>query len=139
MLNASDVTGFLNVHGNPPSAGQIAELRRKQARANALGEDSISGKIMRYSPPLLGMDIAAALAVAAVEASLPDPVGDLLKDDHGAIDQDWGDGVVNDYVAKVRSAGRPLIAAEVAMLSSHRSLESHVTTATSAFKRAIFG
>lgn len=138
MLKITDVTALLNIHGDPPTSVQIAELRRKQARSNALGEDSVSGKIMLYSPPILGLDIAATLAAAAIEASLPDPVGDLLKDDHNATLQDWGAGDAHRYVDKVRSLKRPLISAEVAMLSSHRSLESHVMTVANTLKSAIF-
>jgi hypothetical protein len=138
MLNVTDVTNLLNVHGTPVTAAQIADLRHKQARSNPLGEESVSGQIMRYTPPILGLDIVASLAVAAVEASLPDPVGDMLKDDHYATKTDWGDGIAGAYVNKVRSSGRPLIAAETAMLASHRSLESHVKTAMTTIKNAIF-
>jgi len=137
MRTITDITGLLDVHGYPPTSAQIAELRRKHARSNALGEDSVSGKIMLYSPPVMGFDLVASLVVAAVEACLPDPVGDLLKDDDNATARDWGDGVACRYVDKVRSLGRPLIAAEVGMLSSHRAVESQVTTAVSAFRSAI--
>lgn len=138
MLNVTDVTTLLNVHGTPPTTAQIADLRYKHGRSGPLGDESISGRIMRYSPPLLGLDMVTSLAVAAVEASLPDPVGDLLQDDHRATEANWGDGVAEAYVSQVRSSGRHLIAAETAMLSSHRSMEAYAQTVVSSVKKAIF-
>jgi hypothetical protein len=139
MLYVTDITNLLNVHGTPPSAAEIEALRRKHARSGPLGEDSVSAKVMWYAPPILGLDLVASLAAAAVEASLPDPIGDMLRDDHSATKADWGGGIADAYVRQVRGSGRALIAAETAMLSSHRSLEAHVETVVGSVKKAIFG
>lgn len=138
MLSPSDITNLLNVHGTPPSAAEISALRRTHELSGPLGEQSVSGKIMRYAPPICGIDLVASLAAAAVEASLPDPIGDMLNDDHSATHADWGNGVVDAYVRQVRASGRALIAAETAMLSSHRSLEAHVQTLVNSIKKTIF-
>lgn len=138
MLNTSDITNLLNIHGTPPSAADILALRQKHERSGPLGEHSVSGKIMRYAPPILGIDLVASLAAAAVEASLPDPIGDMLADDRTATNAYWGDGIADAYVQKVRSSRRALIAAETAMLSSHRNLEAHVQTVVHSVKKAIF-
>lgn len=138
MIHVSDIKGLINIDALPPTAERIAELRRSYARAKPLERGSVSYGIAHYTPPLLGLDIAASLVAAGVEACLPDPVGDLLEDRPLAMERDWGVGVAGKYVDAVRAMKRPLISAEVEVLSNYRSAESLVPTAISAIKNALF-
>jgi hypothetical protein len=138
MIDASDITGLINVDGMPPTAKRIADLRRSYSRAKPFEPGSVSHGIAAYTPPLLGLDLAAALVAAGVEACIPDPVGDLLADRPLAMERDWGNGVVGRYVEAVRSMKRPLIGAEVDVLSKYRAVETLVPTAITAFKAAFF-
>jgi hypothetical protein len=85
------------------------------------------------------LDLAASLVAAGVESCIPDPVGDMLKDDRNATVADWGSGVVGKYVEAVRSMKRPLIGAEVYIPSKHRQLEQMVPTVVMALKQALWG
>jgi hypothetical protein len=134
-IQATDIQSLINIQGTPPSKEQIAHLRRKH-KGDFL--DTAAGKVAMFAPPVMGLDIVASLATAAVEACLPDPVGDLLQDDVASTAHDWGTGVTGRYVDRVRSVGRYLVAAEVKTLSTHHMVESHISTAVDAFKNAIF-
>lgn len=134
-IQATDVLSLINIKGVPPSKEQIAHLRRKHE-----GDfiDTAAGKVAMFMPPMMGLDIIASLATAAVESSLPDPVSDLLRDDVASTGRDWGSGVTGRYVEQVRHMGRYLVAAEVQVLSTHHMVESHISTAIDALKDAIF-
>jgi hypothetical protein len=134
-IQATDILSLIDIQGTPPSKEQIAHLRRKH-KGDFL--DSAAGKVAMFTPPIMGLDLVASLATAAVEACLPDPVGDLLQDDVAATKRDWGSGVTGRYVESVRGMGRYLLAAEATALSTHHMVESHISTAVDALKNAIF-
>lgn len=136
MIHASDIAGLISLESAPPSSATIADLRRKYARAKPLEPGSTSLGLAMCMP--LGLDVLTALVAAGVESCIPDPVGDLLADRPLAMDRDWGSGVAGRYVEAVRSMNRPLISAEVDVLSNYRAVETLVPTVIGVLKDAIF-
>lgn len=136
MITVSDVSSLFDINGLPPSAAQIADLRRRYARPEPFSDGSVSQNIAFFAPPFL--DIAGSLIAAGVEASLPDPIGDLLADRPLASERNWK-GAAATYVEAVRTMGRPLVSAEVELLTRHATVTDILDGTVSALKSVFFG
>lgn len=136
MITVSDVNGLFDINGLPPTAAQIAELRRRYARPEPFSDGSVSLNILHYAPPFF--DLAGSLIAGGVEACLPDPIGDLLADRPLASERIWK-GAAATYVEAVRAMGRPLISAEVELLSRHDTVTDIFDGAVSLLKNAFLG
>jgi hypothetical protein len=122
-LTQEDIDASISIFGDPLTAEQIIRMR---ARLEGSFGDSLSSKVIMYTPPLFGLELVAGLAVAAFEEnSKSGPRASLA---YVRTDDDWtASPTASKYVEKVRAMNRPLIQAEVSAIRSQIAMERSVT------------
>jgi len=114
-LAASDVSALLR---EPFTVEEIAAKRRDADFFN-----TPAGKTLMWTP-IPFVDMLAAAAVAAADASVNGDREKPWRDVNGAINADWSDSIVaRRYVDKVRAQNRELIFQEVENLSKALAAE----------------
>lgn len=114
----------VNIYSAPPTADQL----RKQ-RGNGAFEDSAAFKVLMFTP-IPGVDLLAAMATYAVEATV---CGKDFEPVKGAVKMDWSESTfTRTYVEKVGAQGRELVGVEVDALNRHLTFERSARAVASA-------
>jgi hypothetical protein len=123
----------LNLFLTPPTAAEIA-AKREEARF----ENSPAFKAGMFTPPIMGLDLLAGLATAAVDHAIRGDRSEPWEDAVGALDRpEWEQSfVTRRYVGKVREMGRELVKGEVrdllGFLSSQKTADQLAAFASEA-------